>query len=855
MTPAQTLASLALLPLLLSGCGPTSEETPSAPAETTGPTEYLSFGAGNVATSYNPAGFRCKQDHGSWILHAGVTLRTEKCTSDGQPTAPRQSRPPQVTGPAASEKVVAHRWWGSLTFFGESTVSNEPNPKDSAVTSDVHDAAYITPDPVFARLTNRGVRIMNLPAGLQTTDENNFLYANPSLTAEVFDGVAIGNSIHSEMDAYLKSSSDASATVEWQAQGQAVMEATFVQGSPYVFFKTLQGNLVLKTLKEDGEQKGVFLQQENKLGVWTEVKTNRQHFLLVGEGETEFNNIAGSEIEVSSASSELTLVLLPEQANASPTAETIDSFSRLARNRVSDVIVDYQVAPANNEVTVTHTYLDQKGSPIETLAGLQPLHWKNIQLSTERSSSFFTPYKVRSARGVTKFASTHSFSYTLPFIGVLPAMPSELGDYDMAKLKGFVKEFMAEDQSQWNTFVDTYWSGKNYGKVAELAAIARSIGMTKDADTLVDWLKSEMEDWFSANTSGSLDVSKYFVYDKEWHTLLGVNESFGSHRMLNDHHFHYGYFVRAAAEICRVDISWCSQDQFGPMVDLLIRDFAAGRNDELFPYLRHFDPANGFSWASGSMPYFRGNNNESTSEAANAYGAMVLYGLITQQPDLVARGTYLHASTTATYWQYWNDIDGYHGGLEEERNFPSDYKRITTSIIWGDGALFDTWFSRRYAHILGIQGLPANPLIVHVAQYKEYMADYVKLGLEESKNGKPSGLKHGHWKDIWWNLWAMNDADAAIADYNTVTDYIPEEGETKAHTYHWLHTWKNLGQLVSGTGAITADHPATMVFEKENQRIYVAYNFSKSPKEISFSDGTRLMAKPNGFATLVQKKN
>ena len=64
-----------------------------------------------------------------------------------------------------------------------------------------------------------------------------------------------------------------------------------------------------------------------------------------------------------------------------------------------------------------------------------------------------------------------------------------------------------------------------------------------------------------------------------------------------DHHFHYGYFVRAAAEICRVDLAWCGQDQYGPMIELLIRDYAADKDDPMFPHMRNFDPANGFSWA------------------------------------------------------------------------------------------------------------------------------------------------------------------------------------------------------------------------------------------------------------------
>ena len=43
---------------------------------------------------------------------------------------------------------------------------------------------------------------------------------------------------------------------------------------------------------------------------------------------------------------------------------------------------------------------------------------------------------------------------------------------------------------------------------------------------------------------------------------------------------------------------------------------------------------------------------------------------------------------------------------------------------------------------------------------------------------------------------AMTDADAALADYNSVgSNYGAEAGESKAHTYHWLHTFKAAGSL------------------------------------------------------------
>ena len=616
------------------------------------------------------------------------------------------------------------------------------------------------------------------------------------------------------------------------------MEATFVHGSPYVYFTALHGELILRTHAADGDQKGIFHRDDDTLGLWTDVAGNRNYFLLVGDERTRFSGVTGADIRVNHTR-QLTVALLP-LSQGTPDEAMIKTFTTHARQPVDEVRIDYAVNRSNNQVTITHQYRFN-GNSVTTLAGMLPLHWKNSAQPT-------TDYRVRSARGLTKFAATDRFSYTLPFVGVLPFFPAGIGDYDPAQLRALITEFVSQGPAQWNTYADTYWTGKMLGRAAELAAIARDHGMVAEADQLIDWLKREMEDWFRADTNGDLDTSKYFVYDQDWSTLLGFNESFFAHQQLNDHHFHYGYFVRAAAEVCRVEPEWCGDKQYGPMVELLIRDYAAGRDDPLFPYLRNFDPAYGFSWASGNANFVLGNNNESTSEAANAYGAIILYGLITGQQELVDRGIYLHASSTASYWEYWNNIDRYTNKGADYDNFPPEYSKPTTSIIWGNGHVFTTWFSEAYAHILGIQGLPLSPLVLHIGQHADYLEDYIALGLSESPNGKPSGLPDNQWPDVWWNIWAMSNGEAAAADFaSRQFSYRSEDGETKAHTYHWIYTYKQLGHLATGTGALTASSPAAVAFTKDGVTTYIAYNVGSAPDLVTFSDGMALNVPGHGF--------
>ena len=211
--------------------------------------------------------------------------------------------------------------------------------------------------------------------------------------------------------------------------------------------------------------------------------------------------------------------------------------------------------PSNGEVTVSHAYLDEQGVAIETIVGLHPLHWKFSELET-------SAHQVRSARGTLKFMQTDSFDYRLPSVGVLPALPALDGTFDVAALEALVKDFVAQGPSRWNDQTNMYWAGKNYGKVAELAAIADLVNMHVEATQLVDWLKSELSDWFTAESNGNLDVKNTsFMTSSGTRCWALKNHS----KRINSLTIIISTMDTSCAqqEICRQDASWCGQDQYG----------------------------------------------------------------------------------------------------------------------------------------------------------------------------------------------------------------------------------------------------------------------------------------------------
>lgn len=106
--------------------------------------------------------------------------------------------------------------------------------------------------------------------------------------------------------------------------------------------------------------------------------------------------------------------------------------------------------------------------------------------------------------------------------------------------------------------------------------------------------------------------------------------------MYNDHHFHYGYHILAAAYIAYFDKTWAAQNK--DYVNMLVRDIAnPSTKDTYFPVSRHFDWYHGHSWAHGLYSSLDGKNQESSSEDIMAMYAIKMWGTIIGDTNMVAR--------------------------------------------------------------------------------------------------------------------------------------------------------------------------------------------------------------------------
>ena len=139
--------------------------------------------------------------------------------------------------------------------------------------------------------------------------------------------------------------------------------------------------------------------------------------------------------------------------------------------------------------------------------------------------------------------------------------------------------------------------------------------------------------------------------------ILGLNVSytpeynFSGSDEFNDHHFHYGYFIYAAAILAQYDADFLSAHKDG--INLLVADIANYKTGEELPLRRAYDPYAGHSWASGAAPFSDGNNQESSSEAINAWTGVALWGEVSGNDALEMQAGWLLSNEALTAQRYW----------------------------------------------------------------------------------------------------------------------------------------------------------------------------------------------------------
>ncbi|MDA2805201.1 glycosyl hydrolase [Nocardiopsis suaedae] len=598
-------------------------------------------------------------------------------------------------------------------------------------------------------------------------------------------------------------SGDWTVTAQWEGGG--TLRTTIGQGLPFAYAETEGAD---PEVAFTGTPE-VWHSEDGVVGA----SVGGRHYALFAPSGTPWTRSGGTF--TAAGADHYSVAVLPDPGD-------LDAFAPYAHSFVTDSRVEYAYDEAAAELTTTYrlTTEPKEGTEDGTLMALYPHQWEN-------TGDPLTDLAYASPRGEMRVVDGAEFTTSLTTQGLMPSLPTAEGA-DEARMRALIDEEL-NHEDPFRGGDDTYWNGKALGRLAQLVPIADSIGYTEGRDGLLELVKGRLQDWLTAGDGG-----RRFHYDSTWGTMLGYPDSFGAADQINDHDFHYGYFVQAAAVVARYDRDWAAEDAWGGMVRMLIRDVAeTDPESDMFPRLRSFSPYAGHGWASGHAGFAAGNNQESSSEGMHFAAATAHFGAATGDEELRDLGVFLHTTQASTVTRYWQD-DG--GGT-----FPDDFGHDVVGMVWGDGGDYRIWWDGGDEEHYGINYLPITASSLYLGYDPEHAAA-MHASLEEKLGGQPQ-----IWRDVHWEHQALSDGPGALARFEEQwTSYEPEAGESKAHTYQWVSTLADVGTVDT---SVTADTAHYAVFDDGGTKTYTAFNPGTAPLEVAFSDGTTMSLEPGELGT------
>ncbi|OQR90178.1 endo-1,3(4)-beta-glucanase [Achlya hypogyna] len=317
-------------------------------------------------------------------------------------------------------------------------------------------------------------------------------------------------------------------------------------------------------------------------------------------------------------------------------------------------------------------------------------------------------------------------------------------------------------QAPWNMPVggSYYFNGKAAQKYASLCLMASDPAVVGSDTTLLKTCQRKLETVLTPFVTNGWTYP--LVYDTLYRGIVSsegfvkkdLNADFGN-TMYNDHHYHYGYWIAAAAITNKVHQTWAKLQDLNARVATLVRDVAnADASDSLFPTFRMFDWYKGHSYSHGVTAMADGKDQESSSEDINFHYGMTLYGQVTKNSAMAELGQLmltLNARAVQTYF------------LMADNNVVQPAEMIPNKVL---GIFFDnkadyaTWFSPEKYCIHGIQMIPTTPVteFVRTKTFVKEEWDQILSKLPLIKNAQTDNA----WASLLYLNYATVNPDAAV---------------------------------------------------------------------------------------------
>ncbi|XP_009605803.1 glucan endo-1,3-beta-D-glucosidase-like [Nicotiana tomentosiformis] len=492
---------------------------------------------------------------------------------------------------------------------------------------------------------------------------------------------------------------------------------------------------------------------------------NGQTWLLYASSPINLSNTDVNNITSSEFSGIIRIVLLPNSEN--PMYESV-------LDRFSSCYPKFGNAVFSQPFSLEYKWEKTGWGDLLMLA--HPLH---LQLLSNRSVIILEDFKYNSIDGEL-----------VGVVGDTWLLKSDPISVTWHSIKGVKEESCSEiidalniDVADLNSMListsSSYFYGKLIARAARLALIAEEVCYHDVIPMIRKFLKDTIEPWLD----GTFEANGFF-YDTKWGGIVtkqgsmdsGADFGFG---IYNDHHYHIGYFLYAIAVLAKIDPMWGRK--YRPQAYSLMADFMnlSRRENSHYTRLRCFDLWKLHSWAGGLTEFADGRNQESTSEAINAYYSAALMGLAYGDTHLVAIGSTLLAMEIHSAQTWWHV-------KEESSMYAEEFakKNRVVGVLWSNKRDSGLWFApAEWKECrLGIQVLPILPITEVLFSDVRFVKELVQWTMPALAR---SGVGEG-WKGFVYALEAMYDRTSALDKTKRLTGF--DDGNSLTNLLWWIHT-------------------------------------------------------------------
>ncbi|KAI1485066.1 glycoside hydrolase family 81 protein [Biscogniauxia mediterranea] len=726
-------------PTSLLSLGPTSQPSTTTSKTTDMPSSNI-FGA-PIVTTAPPASFQVRKDHPAPRLGiAGpAPIGTNKFYANlflGSQTSPTFVHPYSL---AWAKGKGAGASWGLWISHVEASqrVYGETQPDTGA-------AKYF--------LNPTGIQSLCLSAGE--------LGANTALTTDNLDSHSVNVNLHTN--------SKAQPLITFPlVQGMGFVTAVYKGGTPVittgVFFKVVtksnkgpkQGVTKYSITLEDGKVWHVYAYSAKGDSFDLSIKSN-----VEARAAKPFNGI----VQVSKDPGSGAESIIDGASGSYPVGVTLSGSASGSKG--------------------TYTFNFQKAgfSNVPLLMYALPHHVDSFDSSTAKAA---TAAKLQTTtKGVATGVVADAWTMVEPNMPVnmdfapwdpVTGPKKSLKDSFVHTISQIAVEELSQNVDAQSNQNSMYFSGKALAKFAGLCYTVNDLLKNpKAAQSGLAKLKAAFTRFISNKQQYPL------YYESAWGGLVSSatyqtgndGADFGN-TFYNDHHFHYGYFIYAAAVVGYLDPTWLTKENVD-WVNSLVRDVAnPSPDDKHFPVFRNFDWYHGHSWAHGLYETSDGKDQESSSEDAMHVYAIKMWGKTIKDANMEARGNLMlsiEARSLSAYYLYASS-----NTVQPSRFIGNK----VAGILFENKCDHTTYFGARPEYVQGIHMLPLLPStrLTRPANFvREEWATYFDRGRADAVDGGWRGILYANLATVdpkaAWDVFANKFDRAGLDGGASLTWYM-----------------------------------------------------------------------------------